>query len=97
MATPASLDEQTIRGHRAAQLLEDKLFQEACEESRKQILLAWEQTPARDVEAREWLFKLHQASLRFEEIFKGYVDTGKIAADKLKHKESLLGKLKSVI
>lgn len=92
-----SPDEEVIRGHRAAQILEDKLFREGCEETRKQILLAWESTPARDIEAREWMFKLYQASLRFEEIFIGYMNTGKVAADKLKHEKSLLGKLKSVI
>jgi len=90
-------DEEAIRGHKAAQVLENELVKEAFLETRKQILLAWEQTPARDIEAREWMFKLYQASLKFEEVFKGYVDTGQIAADKLKHKESVFGKLKAMI
>ena len=96
MASPVSLEEQTIRGHKAAQILENPLVIEAFAEVRKQIMLAWEQTPARDVEAREFMFKLHQASLRFEEVFKGYVDTGKMAADQIRQK-SLVGKLKSMI
>ena len=90
-------DEEVIKGHAAAQLLENPLFKEATEETRKQIILAWEQTPARDVEAREWMFKLYQASMRFEEVFKGYVDTGRVAADKLKYEKSLLQKFKAVI
>jgi hypothetical protein len=91
-----SPDEEVIRGHKASQVLENELVIEAFEECRKQIMLAWSQTPARDVEAREFIFKLHQASLRFEEIFKGYVDTGKVAADKIKQR-SLMGKLKSIM
>ncbi len=91
-----SPDEEVIRGHKAAQVLENELVKEAFEEVRKHILRVWETTPARDVEAREWTFKLYQASLKFEEIFKGYVDTGKVAADKIKQ-QNLLGRLRSVI
>jgi hypothetical protein len=96
MVTPVSLDEQVIRGHKASQVLENSLVIEAFAETRKAIMTAWEQTPARDVEAREFLFKLNQASLRFEDVFKGYIDSGKVAAAKLKE-QSLFGKLKSVI
>ena len=96
MADPVSLEEQAIRGHKAAQVLENSLVIEAFDEVRKQIIMAWEQTPARDVEAREFMFKLYQASLKFEEVFKGYVDTGKMAADQIRQK-SLVGKLKSMI
>ena len=91
-----SPDEEVIRGHKAAQVLDNELVKEAFEEVRKHILKVWESTPARDVEGREWTFKLFQASLKFEEIFKGYIDTGKVAADKIKQ-QSLLGKFKSMI
>lgn len=91
-----SPDDEVIRGHKAAQVLENPLVIEAFEVTRKAILTAWESTPARDIEAREFLFKLYQASMRYEEIFKGYVDTGKIAADRIKS-SNILGKLKSMI
>jgi hypothetical protein len=81
--------EEVFRGENAKRLLNDKLFKEALETVRKEILQKWEETPARDSDAREWLWKLHQASLRFEGIFKGYIDSGKIASDSLRHKESL--------
>ena len=81
--------EQVFRGERAKQLLNDSLLKEALETIRREVLQKWEETPARDMEAREWLWKLHQATLRFEGVFKVMIDTGKIAADQLVYKQSL--------
>jgi hypothetical protein len=60
-------------------------------------MLVWESTPANDVEQRENTWRLYKAAQVFEEVFKGYVDTGRVAADKLKHEKSLLQKFKAVI
>ena len=85
------------RGERAKQLLKDPLLKEAFEVCKKQILQTWENSPARDVEAREWLWKLYQASLRFEEVFKGFIDSGKMAEEQLKHKQSLKDRIRAVM
>lgn len=91
------LEELQYRGEKAKQILKDPLFKESLEACKQQILSAWEESPARDIEAREWLWKLYQASLRFEEIFKGYMDSGRIAEAQLKQKQSLGDRLRSVM
>ena len=90
-------EELRFRGERATQLLNDPLMIEAFEAVRKEVISKWQDTPARDSDAREWLWKLHQASLRFEMIFKGFMDSGRIADDAIKHRQSLTDRLKSVI
>ena len=89
--------ELQYRGERAKQLLKDPLVKEALETCKQQILTAWEASPARDVEAREWLWKLYQASMRFEEVFKGFIDSGKIAEAELKHKQSMKDRIRAVM
>lgn len=71
--------EEVLRGERAKQLLADPLLNEAFAHCKAAVLEAWETTPARDVEAREWLWKLYHATLKAENMFRGYVDTGKLA------------------
>ena len=71
--------EESIRGERAKQLLADPLLNEAFANCKKEVLAAWEKTPARDIEAREWLWKLYHAMLKSEEMIRGYMDSGKLA------------------
>ena len=89
MADTVSLEEQTFRGERAKQLLADPMIVEALQAIKNELIQTWEATPARDIQAREWLWMMHQASLRFESVFKGFIDTGKIAKDQLVYKQSL--------
>lgn len=79
-----SPQEEVIRGERAKQLLADPLLTEAFKTCKQEVLLAWETTPARDIEAREWLWKLYHASIKAENMLRGYIDTGKMADFNLK-------------
>lgn len=79
-----SPQEEAIRGERAKQLLSDPLLNEAFAHCKQEVLQAWERTPARDVEAREWLWKLYHATIKAEDMLKGYVDTGKLAEFNIK-------------
>ena len=88
--------EQTQDGEIAQSFLDDPLFRKAMDAARHDIMDAWEATPARDVDAREFLWKLQQASLRFEGILKGYVDTGKVAKANLKENNTIARKVRSI-
>jgi hypothetical protein len=92
-----SPQEEVIRGERAKQLLADPLLNEAFEHCKTEVLDAWEKTPARDVEAREWLWKLYHATLKAENMLRGYVDTGKFADFNLKQsvKDKVLNAFRS--
>ena len=87
-------DEQ--RGTNAGNLLNNPLLQKALNASRETIMTAWQATPIRDQEGREYLWKLHQASLRFEEILVGYVQNGEIAKANLKEGKSVTQRIRSV-
>jgi hypothetical protein len=67
------------RGRHAQQLLEDDLFREAFRVIREEMLRAWEESPARDVEGRETLY----LSLKMLERVRGYLQevaaTGQLA------------------
>jgi hypothetical protein len=91
-----NLEEQRLKGDRAKRLLNDDLLQEALQETRKEIISMWEATPARDTEAREWLWKLHQASMKFEDALRGYIDTGKVATEHLKQEKSFTDRLRGI-
>lgn len=84
------------RADQAKALLKDPLLKDAFESCKKTILKTWETTPARDAEAREWLWKMYQASMRFEEVFKGYIDSGTVAREKLKQ-YSMKDRIKAVL
>jgi hypothetical protein len=83
------------RGQNAENLLKDALLAKALKVSRETILSAWEQTPIRDAEGREFLWKLHQASLRFEEILRGWIQNGEIAKANLKEGKSVTQRIRS--
>lgn len=89
-------DEET-RGRNAQTLLDDPLLSKAMEASRREIIDAWEVAPSRDTDGREWLWKLYQASLRFEGILRGYIDSGRIAKANLKEGKSITERLRSVL
>jgi hypothetical protein len=84
------------RGENAQNLLKDPLLRKALDAARQVILEAWQKTPVRDNDGREYLWKLHQASLRFEEILFGYVQNGEIAKHKLKEKLPIRERIRSV-
>jgi len=85
------------RGANAQALLDDPLLAKALEESKRQVLEMWENTPSRDKDGREWLWMLHQATLRVENILKGYIDNGRIAKANLKEGKTITERLRSVL
>ena len=80
------IDEQT-RGRRAEELLADDLLQEALAAIDAEIVLQWEQCPARDAEGKEALWQLLKTSKKFRNVLTGYIETGKLATEQLKRYE----------
>lgn len=85
-------DEET-RGRNAQALLDDPLLAKALNECRQAIVMEWEST--RESEGREYLWRLHRASMKFEEILRGYIDSGKIAKANLKEGKSVTQRIRS--
>jgi len=80
------IEEQT-RGQRAAELLENELLQQSLDAIKAEIIEQWTSCPARDAQGKEALWQLHKMACKFEGLLKGYVETGKLAAENLKRYE----------
>lgn len=87
MASDSDLLEQQSRGQVALQLLENELLQEALDAIDREVMEQWVGCPARDKEGKEALWQLIKTSRKFREVLTGYIDTGKLAAHKLKQYE----------
>jgi hypothetical protein len=72
------------RGQRAQALLEDELLGATLDAIEAEVIKQWEQCPARDAEGKEALWQLYKTSKKFRGVLLGYVETGKLATEKLK-------------
>lgn len=86
--TPA---EEMHRGDKARLLLEDELLQEALGAIEAEVIAQWELCPARDAEGKEALWQLYKTAKKFRNVLLGYVETGKLAREKLKPIEERRG------
>ena len=83
-------DEQ--RGQNAQSLLDTPLLQKALNASRQAIIEEWAIT--KEKEGREYLWMLHRASVKFEEILLGWIQAGEIAKANFKPEKTFREKLK---
>lgn len=72
-------EELQLRGENAARLLRDTLLTESLDILEHNILMEWENCPARDVEGREELWKYYKTSKKFRNILAGIVESGRVA------------------
>ena len=72
-------EQEIARSEAAKRIYNDPLFKEAINLVRQEILRTWEETPARDTEGREWLWQFHAAVNKFDNVFKNWMETGKLA------------------
>ena len=91
--TPA---EEMHRGDKAQLLLEDELLLEALTAIESEVIAQWEQCPARDKEGKEALWQLYKTSKKFRNVLFGYLETGKLAREKLKPIEDRRGFLSRI-
>ena len=85
------LNDEVHRGHKATELLENTLLQEALDAIEREVVEQWAECPARDKDGKEALWQLMKTAQKFRRILTGYVDTGKLASDTLKRFEEKKG------
>lgn len=78
-----------FKSEEAGKLLSNSVLLEALEDLKKQTVSKWADCPARDTEGREWLWMFYHNTLRFEDVLKGYLATGRIE-DFNKRKEGFI-------
>lgn len=82
---------EQMRGHRASDLLENDLLQEALSAIEAEVVEQWAACPARDKDGKEALWQLMKTAQKFRAILTGYVETGKLATEQLKRFEEKRG------
>ncbi len=68
-----------VRAQYAGQILDNPVFKDACKIIKDEVVNLWADCPARDLEGKEYLWQLYRNTNKFEAIFKGYIEAGKLA------------------
>ena len=88
MSEHDQLQREINRGAEADALMKNPLVKEALDTLEKEIVLAWENTPMRDHEAREKAWMFYVTVRKFRNIFFSFVETGKLASFQLNEKKT---------
>jgi glycerol-3-phosphate O-acyltransferase len=83
--------EQQTRGQRAQELLDNETLQQALDAIEAEVIQLWGDCPARDTDGKEALWQLYRTSKKFRGLLTGYVQTGKLATENMKHHEAKRG------
>ena len=89
--------QETERGRQAAELLAHPLLKEALDAIEAEVVSQWGQCPARDHEGKEALWQLYKTAQKFRGVLSGYVESGKIAADKLRKFDEDEGRIRKLL
>jgi hypothetical protein len=71
------------RAEHARRLLNDELVSQALAAIKHEVMTAWIDCPQRDKEGKEALWQLAKTADKFENLLRGYIETGKLAAAQL--------------
>lgn len=91
MANERDLQRDIDRAEHAGRLLNDELLNEALRAIRNEIISGWIATEHRQEKDREGLWMFAKTVDNFELLLKGYIQTGKIAAERLRVEEKRSG------
>jgi len=92
-----SREEVIRRADDAARVLNEKVVVDALMSIKQEIIDQWEATPARDAEAREWLWRHYKVAEKFEGILRGCVEAGKMEKAILEQKKSPVERIRAAV
>ena len=82
-------DEKIRRGDAAARVMAEPVVKEALAAIKAEIVEMWSNTPPKDTEGREWIWRHHKVAEKFEALLKAYVETGKFERGLIEQKSKL--------
>jgi hypothetical protein len=88
--------DDTVRAEAAKQMLGNPVFDMVLDAMRKDVIAKWSALPANATQDREWAWMFYQNTLKFEEILRGFIATGRMADDERKRK-TVNDKVRNVI
>lgn len=84
-------EEELQRAEQAKQILRNPLVREAIDGLKSGFVEAWRQSPLKDTDLREKLWALYAGACKFEELLQSHIETGKLAAEQLKQRNTPRG------
>lgn len=76
-------EEEVRRAAAAQQILNDPLVRSALDDIRATLIDQWYRSPVKDSELRDSLWALYCGAVKFEEVLRSHIETGKIASAQL--------------
>ena len=89
-------EEALRRAEQARQVLETQVVKDTLDLMEKEVMEAWMVCPVRDVEGRETLWRMAVTTRKFRDLLKGTMESGKLALDQIKQKQSFMDKVRHV-
>ena len=89
MSEDQKLHNELSRAAEAEAVLNNPLVKEVLDSLEKDVIAAWENTPMRDIEAREKAWMYYVAVRKFRNTFINFIDTGRMASLQLESKRKL--------
>jgi hypothetical protein len=80
------MEDEARRGDQAAIVLGMPIVQEVLKNMREEIISQWSETPARDAEGRDWIWRHYKVLEKFEGLLKGYMESGRMAKMQMNEK-----------
>jgi len=90
-----TLESRLYAGSRAKEILESEVFTGAFDAIEAEVIEQWQNSPARDADGRERLWSYLMLMRKFKAQLVTTMDTGKLAALDLQHKQTLLQRVKA--
>ena len=89
--------EEALRKAKAVErIFNDPIVKETLDMMDAEIMAAWKQCPIRDLEAREALWRMAVTTGKFRDLLRGTMESGKLALDQIRRKESAMDKVRNV-
>lgn len=86
----ATLEKRIYDATLAREVLDNEAFQQAFEDIKQEYVTAWMNSPVRDPEGREELYRLLKLTDKLKATLDGMLTDGKIAQAEREHQERLL-------
>lgn len=91
------LEQNLARGVRANEVLENEIYIEAFELIKQEIYTTWQQSPARDAEARETLYLMLKLMDKLKATMQSVMETGKLASLEMDYQKSKMQRVKETL
>lgn len=90
-------EEALRRANQAKQVFEQPIVAETLDFMEREIMEQWTSCPIRDVEAREALWRMAVTTRKFRELLRGTMESGKLAADQIARKQTVIERAANVV